>query len=890
VSSSVSFFDVYFKSLCRLYCSNEMCGYNMRVESEGMQAVFSQPEDASEKVTWEWSFRSGQQKFTPYPPDVNKQIEAAYKSGELYSSGITINDLYQVDCPSDGLKITSWAISGITGYDYKSGRYVNIRRQGPRCPVPGEESFVTAEQKESDARSAQWREKWAAQKFKAKQDRVGKDIEGVKGTIAMIKNTGKHIWTLRWDHRPRRNGSCDGVGICSDACEFFGPGTSPLIGGPNDQGSSLALYADGRVFHNGICIHEFDVNKYVEDVKPAESKADIASSGSQEPSASGSAPTESSTTVNAEDPLPKLLFTLGSKVRVELDSDLGGGTLSFTVDSKSLEEFVIPNVYQLLGGSEIFPCVCMSPYDLIELAPGAPAEAPAQASAEPTASGKEIKEEDEAKEKPLVEGEFPAVLLLPHEEDRTGTKADEKASAEGVPAPEGGQPQPVPPPGAEGKPQQSPEESATESAASIATTEKTVEVPIDQVRWMYNTDAGWVIYSESASKELEQACRDGKSEYSITIGETTHKCNLDSKKQHRSDSDKEYLMRRHPLGEGIQGMWEILSLRYEKPSALFGPAVVKILEKVWTSGETMSGREGGFGFLFLYALFSGDLKCRISGGGYGGGRKGRMAGPMMPGSGGGGSYGGGGFGSDDIKAAGGYSNFKASNFSRGGNDSHRLALLLTQLYADKNAKSLTSSIVNVLGRNKQVSLKMPKFKDNRKSTQGTIFNGWVDDAEPRSPLADLMSRLVPLMAQLKRNYAFHFPPLPPFDELSTPPSVCSLSKDNFKNMLDWVSPELTDFSCDLRTLQPIESNVIRQLAMNVQFRLGGDELKPQPPIFVEDSAHFDTLLAASENKLVIVDFTASWCGPSRAVAPLFKLFALKIPPARFLTVSIHVNP
>ena len=48
----------------------------------------------------------------------------------------------------------------------------------------------------------------------------------------------------------------------------------------------------------------------------------------------------------------------------------------------------------------------------------------------------------------------------------------------------------------------------------------------------------------------------------------------------------------------------------------------------------------------------------------------------------------------------------------------RLALLLTQLYIDRRAKSVWGSIVNVLGRNRQLCVRMPRFRDSRKMRQG----------------------------------------------------------------------------------------------------------------------------------------------------------------------------
>uniref|UniRef100_A0ACD5UNX0 Uncharacterized protein n=2 Tax=Avena sativa TaxID=4498 RepID=A0ACD5UNX0_AVESA len=51
---------------------------------------------------------------------------------------------------------------------------------------------------------------------------------------------------------------------------------------------------------------------------------------------------------------------------------------------------------------------------------------------------------------------------------------------------------------------------------------------------------------------------------------------------------------------------------------------------------------------------------------------------------------------------------------------------------------------------------------------------------------------------------------------------------------------------------------------------------------------FDANMAKGKDtgKLVIIDFTASWCGPCRVIAPVFAEYAKKFPGAIFLKVDV----
>lgn len=67
--------------------------------------------------------------------------------------------------------------------------------------------------------------------------------------------------------------------------------------------------------------------------------------------------------------------------------------------------------------------------------------------------------------------------------------------------------------------------------------------------------------------------------------------------------------------------------------------------------------------------------------------------------------------------------------------------------------------------------------------------------------------------------------------------------------------------------------------------LGQDTLRPSAPLLITCQAHFEKVIQAQSGRLFIVDFFASWCGPCKVLAPMFRKLALRVPTAVFLKVS-----
>ena len=93
------------------------------------------------------------------------------------------------------------------------------------------------------------------------------------------------------------------------------------------------------------------------------------------------------------------------------------------------------------------------------------------------------------------------------------------------------------------------------------------DAPMESVWWMYETQEGWLCHTREASTAVEEALRGGRQDCSVQLGTELYTVQVlkgsDGKGPcQTSEEGSVQRVRRHVVGPGLQGQWEMLSLKF----------------------------------------------------------------------------------------------------------------------------------------------------------------------------------------------------------------------------------------------------------------------------------------------------------------------------------------
>ena len=396
---------------------------------QGLAVRMELPDDDDDECgTWEYrSYDNEEEQWQVFPdaefPGGKKSLEKNYRDGTLFTKRSATIDggigrCFVDDRRNGGIHIDYY--TGIEGFCFEMhGKTQKIRRRGQRVSgVPGQDQYISKEQRESDERSAMWAMQRkigdAERRFLTK----GRNCEAIRSGMCLAQHSGVHTWNLFWRHNPSRNGAADAVGICTDVFEDVSAMLPPCVGSKDSGGISLGLHANGEVYHNGIAIATFDAAMFtVPDVNPL-------------------VPSKFTRSEHLSTPAPGLLWRAGCTVGCVLDTGHEGGTLSFKVNDAPLPGLQIKNVFELLGSTEAYPCISLAPPDfeipteqhIFRNVPRLPAatssgqEVGTIAEAEPSQSQDDTSKKEEKKKEKKKEGA--------EEEDEAAAEEEDEAAAE----------------------------------------------------------------------------------------------------------------------------------------------------------------------------------------------------------------------------------------------------------------------------------------------------------------------------------------------------------------------------------------------------------------------------------------------------------------------------
>ena len=234
---------------------NESAGDSIQVENLALTSVLVDEQTDPNSVQWEFRSENSFEPWEMLSEDMSAGIELQFAAGKMFNNSSMYCSVDENRCrvyfKKDKVKITAYTLTELKGTIYgpaagpSSSRQIEYRRYGRRMPMPtkNEDRYLDTHQKQYDNYYKNQYAREDIQIARMLKERKGRDVEGIRGTMGIPPRSGTHSWTLKWHHEPEKVGAGDGVGLCDEDTEEFGPSAPPLFGGSTGV-ASIALYAN----------------------------------------------------------------------------------------------------------------------------------------------------------------------------------------------------------------------------------------------------------------------------------------------------------------------------------------------------------------------------------------------------------------------------------------------------------------------------------------------------------------------------------------------------------------------------------------------------------------------------------------------------------------------